>query len=156
MTQSYFHWMRERVGQDTVIFNYAAALIRDSEGRILLHKRTDVELWGFPGGLQELGESLTETVKREVREELGLTVEPKQLIGIYSSPAFARIYPNGDSVQPMIALYECEIRSGTIVEDETEVAGTGWFKFDELPPLMPCCVVKARDAKNFTGQTFFR
>jgi 8-oxo-dGTP diphosphatase len=53
------------------------------EGRVLLVRRGTEPLrgqWSLPGGLLELGESLTGGVVREVREETGLTVEPVELI----------------------------------------------------------------------------
>src|ERR1035437_10558905 len=53
------------------------------KGRVLLARRGNERMkghWTLPGGLLELGESLTEGVMREVREETGLTVEVLQLI----------------------------------------------------------------------------
>jgi 8-oxo-dGTP diphosphatase len=41
--------------------------------------------WEFPGGQVEVGETLTQALKREVIEETGIVVEPKALIGIYSN-----------------------------------------------------------------------
>jgi ADP-ribose pyrophosphatase YjhB (NUDIX family) len=55
------------------------------EGRVLLVCRGHEPLkgyWSLPGGLLEVGESLTEGVKREVREETGLMVEPVELIEV--------------------------------------------------------------------------
>ena len=46
----------------------------DGEGRILLIRRKDTGEWGFPAGAVELGESVLDCCKREVREETGLDV----------------------------------------------------------------------------------
>jgi ADP-ribose pyrophosphatase YjhB (NUDIX family) len=53
------------------------------EGRVLLVRRGTEPLkgqWSLPGGMLELGESLTDGVIREVKEETGLVVEPLELI----------------------------------------------------------------------------
>ena len=51
-----------------------SALIFDRRGRLLLQQRSDGGQWGLPGGSVEIGESVTEAVIREVREETLLTV----------------------------------------------------------------------------------
>ncbi|WP_460758736.1 Nudix family hydrolase [Lysobacter fragariae] len=57
-----------------------AGVIRDARGRILLARRTHgrdlAGLWEFPGGKHEAGESAQEALKRELREELGIEIEP--------------------------------------------------------------------------------
>src|SRR3989338_7876697 len=42
--------------------------------------------WGTPGGYVDWDESTEETVKREVKEEVGLDVTEAKLVGVYSSP----------------------------------------------------------------------
>jgi len=59
--------------------------------RVLLVRRGREPLkgkWSIPGGLVEVGESLAGAVRREVKEETGLEVEPLETIGI-----FERILP---------------------------------------------------------------
>ena len=57
-----------------------AGVIRDARGRILLARRTEgrdlAGLWEFPGGKVEAGESPEQALVRELREELGIEVEP--------------------------------------------------------------------------------
>lgn len=57
-----------------------AGVIRDARGRILLARRTSgrdlAGLWEFPGGKREPGESAEAALVRELREELGIQVEP--------------------------------------------------------------------------------
>ena len=54
----------------------AAAAIIDSDGRVLISRRAEHQhqggLWEFPGGKLEAGESASEALTRELREELGL------------------------------------------------------------------------------------
>ncbi len=150
--------LRECVGHDVLLSPAAAACIRDGEGRILLLRRSDGEnLWSFPGGAIEPGEGAADAVVREVREEIGLEVEPVALIGVYSSPDYAFAYPNGDQVQPVTAFFECRVVGGELGPDMEEIIGAGVFGPDApLPPMRPCCVAKARDAFAFQGRAFFR
>ena len=55
-----------------------AAVITDDHGRALLIQRADNGHWEPPGGVLELGETIEDGLRREVREETGLDVEPDQ------------------------------------------------------------------------------
>ena len=59
------------------------AVIFDSENRILLCHRRDIDAWNLPGGVVESGELPTEAVIRETLEETGLNIEIERLAGIY-------------------------------------------------------------------------
>lgn len=61
----------------------AHAVVTDPGGRVLLVRRGSEPFkgwWGLPGGALELGEPLLEGLKREVREETGLEVEPERFL----------------------------------------------------------------------------
>jgi len=84
------------------------------EGRVLLVRRGREPLkgqWSLPGGLLELGESLTDGVSREVREETGLIVEPIELIELLD-----RIHHQEKRVRYhyVIADYLCRVKGGTL------------------------------------------
>jgi mutator protein MutT len=157
-TSAYIARLREGVGHSLLLVPAAVACVRDEGGRILLLRRSDGEdLWGFPGGAMEPDERAADAVVREVREEIGLEVEPVELIGVYSAPEFAFVYPNGDRVQPVTLFFECRVVGGDLQPDQEEVLGARYFgPKDVLPPMRPCCVAKARDAFAYRGQAFFR
>ncbi|MGC9395914.1 MAG: NUDIX domain-containing protein [Anaerolineae bacterium] len=150
--------IRKCVGHALLLTPAAGACIRDAEGRILLLRRTDGDnLWSFPGGMIKPGEGAADAVKREVREEIGLEVEPVTLIGAYTSPEYAFAYPNGDQVQPVTLFFECRVVGGELRPDLEEIVEARYFgPEDALPPMRPCCVAKAGDAFTFQGQAFFR
>jgi ADP-ribose pyrophosphatase YjhB (NUDIX family) len=62
-----------------------AAVITDDHGRALLIERRDNQRWEPPGGVLEVGESIQDGLRREVREETGLDVEPVTLTGVYKN-----------------------------------------------------------------------
>ena len=116
---AYMAKLRECVGHDLLLVPVTGACIRDEEGRILLLRRSDGEnLWGFPGGAIEPDERAADAVVREVREEIGLEVEPVELIGVYSAPEFTFAYPNGDRVQPVLVFFECRVIGGDLQPDQ--------------------------------------
>lgn len=106
----------------------------DDEGKVLLQKRADRKMWGFPGGVMELGESFTDAVKREVKEETGLTVEVGRLLGVYS--AYSDEFPNGDRAQPILLFFLCKAKSGELSVDDEETLELRYFGKDEMPQLV--------------------
>ena len=84
------------------------------EGRVLLIRRGSEPLkghWSLPGGLLEVGESLEEGVRREVREETGLEVEVLELVELLD-----RIHREGERVRYhyVIADYLCRVTGGVL------------------------------------------
>lgn len=94
----YIKTMRRMIGHETLLTVGCGAIIEDSLGRILLQQRSESEKWGIPGGLLEIGETIEDTVKREVLEETNLTIDNLSLFGIYSGEKGLTKYPNGDKV----------------------------------------------------------
>ena len=87
-----------------------AAVITDDHGRALLIQRQDNHRREPPGGVLELGETIPDGLRREVREETGLDIEPVTLAGVYKN------MPRG-----IIALvFRCKITGGNLATtDET-------------------------------------
>lgn len=112
----------------------AAAIIINKDGKILLQSRADRDLWGLPGGCQELGESFKDTVIREVKEETNLDVkaEDLELIDIVSGQSRRNSYPNGDVVINNTALYCIRNYTGELKCDE-ESKEMKFFKLSGLP-----------------------
>lgn len=84
------------------------------QGRVLLIRRGSEPLkgnWSLPGGLLEVGESLEDGVRREVREETGLEVEVLELMELLN-----RVYRQGERVQYhyVIADYLCRLTGGEL------------------------------------------
>jgi len=133
----YIRMMRSVVGQERFIAPAAGGGIRDERGRILLARRADNGTWNPPGGFMDLGESIAETVLREVCEEVGLVVEPTRLVGVYSGRGNQYTYPNGDQVQGCASLFECRVVGGELRVDESEINAVDYFPLGALPSPLP-------------------
>lgn len=155
-TAEYYALLRPLVGHAPLLLPGTAACIRDEQGQVLLQKRSDCGLWSFPGGGQNLGESATQAIVREVYEETGLHVEPVRLVGAYGDPSFGRAYTNGDYVQPVVAFFEARIVGGELHTDSPETLDLAYFALDDLPPMLHCCGSKALDARLEQDAAFFR
>ena len=112
----------------------AVGIIVNKKGEILLQKRADNDLWGLPGGCQELGESFEETIIREIKEETNLDVEEKdlELIDLVSGKSRMRKYPNGDVVINNTPLYYIKKYSGELKCHE-ESKEMKFFDLNNLP-----------------------
>ncbi|GMU60897.1 MAG: hypothetical protein AMXMBFR34_26600 [Myxococcaceae bacterium] len=63
------------------------ALARVPDRRLVLVRRGDTGGWGLPGGTLEWGETLRQSLERELREEAGVELlEAGELLGVYSAP----------------------------------------------------------------------
>lgn len=102
------------------------------EGRVLLIRRAKEPLrgrWVVPGGTVELGETLEAAVVREVQEETGLVVTPREVVTV-----FDRIERDGDLVHYhyVIVDYRCEYVSGT-PQAASDAADVAMVALDDLP-----------------------
>jgi len=101
-------------------------------GRILLEKRKN-DLgrgkWSIPGGLVELGESLEQTVIREVQEETGLVVDAPELIDVISQ---VTLDESGKVKYHFVIVdYLANIKSGT-ASAASDAEELEWVPFDEV------------------------
>ena len=62
-----------------------AAVVVNDDGQVLVIKRRDNGAWQLPGGVLELSETIQDGLRREVREETGVEVEPERLTGVYKN-----------------------------------------------------------------------
>lgn len=97
------------------------AFIQDDQGRLLLIRRTDNDLYAIPGGALELGETLTQTVQREVMEETGIAVKVTGLIGVYSDPDHVIEFTDGEVRQEFSICFRADPTGGKLrTSDESK------------------------------------
>jgi 8-oxo-dGTP diphosphatase len=102
---------------------------RTRDGRWLLIRRGDTGEWALPGGTLEWGETLRESVVREVAEEAGVTrCVPGRLVGIFSRP------DRDPRFHGVTVVVECEVDEPTQAPvNPLEIREVRLFRADELP-----------------------
>lgn len=113
----------------------AGVIIIDGLGRILLQQRIDNNMWGFPGGSLELGESFQDAAIREVYEEVGFKVSNLELFNVYSGECCYNKYPNGDEIYNASSIFITREYEGELVLQEDESANAKFFYKHEIPNL---------------------
>jgi len=121
---------RDISGHTSPLLGVDAAAFRN--GEILLIKRNDNGLWATPGGMVEVGETLTQAVLRELKEETGLVGKVAGLLGILDS----RIWKSQLKSQLYHLIFEVSIPEGNPVITK-EATDCGFFSADNLPVLSP-------------------
>jgi len=111
-----------------------SAVIQNSYGQLLLIRRTDNNLYSIPGGGQEIGETLTQAVVREVQEETGITVRVVELIGAYSDPKHVIGYTDGEVKQEFSICFRAEPVSGEL-RTSSESSEVHWVDLSTLDDL---------------------
>ena len=118
----------DREFPSTPLVGVGAIVVQNS--RVLLVRRGTEPLkghWTLPGGMLEVGESLTTGVVREVREETGLDVEPIELIELLD-----RIHREDGRVRYhyVIADYLCRVTGGDL-RAASDAAAVRWVERSE-------------------------
>ncbi len=109
---------------------FACDMILIEDNRILLIKRAKEPFkgeWALPGGRIEDNEDAVQCLKREMKEETGLVVEPIRLTGVYSDP---KRDPRG-----IIAAAYLVKRVGGEPKAGDDAGELRWFDLDDLPAL---------------------
>ncbi|MUG97043.1 8-oxo-dGTP diphosphatase MutT [Scytonema sp. UIC 10036] len=102
------------------------AIVKNDLGQILIDRRP-LEgvmggLWEFPGGKVEPNETVSECIKREIQEELGIEIEVgKHLLTIDHTYTHLRV---------TLTVHECRHLSG--IPQPIECEEVRWVSVDEL------------------------
>lgn len=110
-------------------------IVENEEGEILLVK-TQHGGWVFPGGQVEVGENLPDALCREVKEESGIEIEIKDLVGIYSNTAIHKWYDGITDVPTKLMLdFACVSVGGELSVSE-ETSDSRWVEKEKVLDLI--------------------
>ncbi len=149
---SYLGKLRAKVGDMTVFAIAARAIVLDASDRILFIQRRDNEQWAMPAGSIELGETITECLIREVREETGLEVQSPELMGVYSHPRFSTPTAYGDTDQLFNLTFIVRTWTGDLLRETDETIDAKFCHSSEYPQLPSRYLELLDDFNRYDGR----
>lgn len=105
------------------------AIIHNHKNQILLVKRRNdpfKDHLSLPGGFVNLGEKVEDALKREVKEETSLSVEPLEILGVYSEP---NRDPRGHIMSVVFICLKVDDLNGKAGDDAREMQ---WINLNEF------------------------
>ena len=120
-----------------------AMVYRFEQREILLIRGKYNGLFSLPGGGTHRGEKLLETLRREVLEETGLTVEPGDYRGV--KEAFFYFDPEHQAYQVFAHIWECTTTTTDITASDLDEGRAEWVDIFSL---------KEDDCYGFTYEVF--
>ena len=129
----------------------AVGVLIDAQGSFLLTSRPEGKVyasyWEFPGGKLEAGESVEEALRRELHEELGITIGAVQ-------PWKTEMH---DYPHALVRLHFCKVFEWTGVFEMREQQSMAWQQLPvEVTPVLPGTIPVLRwfaEERSHTGPT---
>ena len=121
----------------TMPAHLGANAIITCQGKLLLEKRRDCEIWGLVGGGVKKQETELQAVVREVREELGLRVSADRFrkLGVYGEPGRIAAYRDGSIWRMVIVVFRLELDEMPNLRISAESKELRFFTKEELSDI---------------------
>ena len=110
-------------------------LVKNENNEFLLSQRHDPKIpdahlrWDVPGGTNDFGESLEETLRREILEETGLDIEVKDLL----SKSTSMLWDHVDcKIHVVVLCYNCKLLKGKTHLNDHKIHDLKWVKKRDL------------------------
>lgn len=104
------------------------------QGKLLLEKRKDCDLWGLVGGGVKKQETPLQAIAREIKEELGIRISEKafQKLGVYGEPGRIAAYKDGSIWRMVVVVFRLELEKFPDMVISHESADLRFFSKEEL------------------------
>lgn len=114
-------------------------ITRDNECLLARHARSKTNVYTTLAGFVEAGESLEDTLHREIMEEVGLRIH---------SPRYFRSQPWPFPGQLMVG-FHVDYAEGDIHVDGREILDAQWWRYDKLPLVPPIATLAGQLIADF-------
>ena len=102
------------------------AIITNNDNNVLLVKHTYQDSWYLPGGKVNKNETLTQSLIREIHEELNCCVNGIELFGAYTN-----MY---DYKNDHVIVYKASLDNVKKIRHSVEIDDAKFFSIDKMPP----------------------
>ncbi|MGV2098522.1 NUDIX hydrolase [Rhizobium sp. 21-4511-3d] len=111
----------------------ASSAILERDGKYLLVLRRNppsADMYAFPGGRAEEGETPDETALREFQEETGIVARNPQLFSVYDLKTYAA--DGSVTSHFFLSVFTVEADADAVAEAADDAADLGWYSVDEI------------------------
>ena len=121
----------------TMPAHLGANAIITCNGKLLLEKRLDCDIWGLVGGGVKKQESPLQAITREIYEELGLRISQDrfQKLGVYGEPGRIAAYRDGSVWRMVIVVFRLELEEEPEMVISAESKDLRFFSQEELKDI---------------------
>ena len=104
------------------------------QGKLLLEKRRDSDIWGMPGGGCKKWETGREAIAREIYEELGIRIpkEKFEKLAVYDNPGRIAAYRDGSIWRMVIVVYGLDFPEEPQMRISSESKDLRFFTKEEV------------------------
>jgi ADP-ribose pyrophosphatase YjhB (NUDIX family) len=131
--QVYFH--DPSAPSATVIGPSVFVAVRGVGGRLLLVRRCGSDVWEFPGGRMDIGETAADAAVRQTAQDAGLHVLVTGIVGLFSDPGVVVLGPEHEVQQQFAVLFRARALGGVPHADLHRTSEAAWVAERDLPRL---------------------
>ena len=121
----------------TMPAHLGANAIITCNGKILLEKRRDCDIWGLVGGGVKKTETPLQAIAREIKEELGLRIPQEQFkkLSVYGEPGRIAAYQDGSVWRMVVVIFGLELKEEPEMVISEESKALRFFSKEELKDI---------------------
>ena len=121
----------------TMPAHLGANAIITCNGKLLLEKRRDCDIWGLVGGGVKKTESPIQAIAREIKEELGLRIPQEKFrkLAVYGEPGRIAAYQDGSIWRMVVVVFGLELETEPEMVISAESKALRFFSKEELKDI---------------------